>query len=59
MTYPENLVAKLAHLDVLWRHSQEALFTTRLLPSEAAPRVGALLLTYHSGVLGARGQTRN
>lgn len=51
LSIPENLVAKLAHLDVFWRHSQEALLTTGLLPSDAATKVGALLLTYYSGVL--------
>lgn len=51
LSIPENLVAKLAHLDVLRRHAQEALFTTHLLPSDAATRVGALLLTHHGGVL--------
>lgn len=50
LSIPENLVAKLAHLDIFWRHSQEALFTTGLLPSDAATRVGAFLLTYYGRV---------
>lgn len=47
---PENLVAKLAHFDILWGYSEEALFTTGILAFVTATRVGTLLLTHHGRV---------
>jgi hypothetical protein len=48
VTYPENLVSKLANFDVFWGHLEEALFTTGPFASVTATRMGTLLLTHHS-----------
>lgn len=56
MAYPENFVAKLAHFDVFRGHLKETLLTAGLQASVTAAGMRALLLTYHSGVLGAEGK---